>query len=141
MLRATLDVNVLVSSTIGPLGPSRHAFEAWQVERFTLITSEHIIQHASAKLRLPRIARRYHIYAADVDGLELLLRTAAESISILPEDVIPVTGDPEDDAVLATVRLGQTTFLVTGDHGLLDLGAYAGARIVSPRTFLALLDE
>jgi putative PIN family toxin of toxin-antitoxin system len=123
------------------LGPSRQVLEAWQAERFKLLTSEYIIQQSGAKLRLPRIAQRYRISAETADGLELLLRTAAESVSLLPADVIVVTGDPEDDAVLATVRLGRAEYLVTGDHGLLDLGVYAGARILSPRTFLGLLGE
>jgi predicted nucleic acid-binding protein len=70
-----------------------------------------------------------------------LLLSRATIVTILPEDVESVTGDPEDDAVLATVRLGLAEYLVTGDHGLLDLGTYAGARIVSPRTFLSLLGE
>ncbi len=52
--------------------------------------------------------------------------------------VLPITGDPDDDTVLATARLGRVTHLVTGDRGLLALGVHEGIRIVTPRDFLAL---
>ena len=51
-----------------------------------------------------------------------------------------MTGDPEDDYVLATGRLARADYLVTGDRGLLDLVAYAGMRIVTPRAFVELLE-
>jgi uncharacterized protein len=58
-----------------------------------------------------------------------------------PDDIVPVTGDPEDDAVLATARLGRADYLVTGDRGLLDLGRHGAARILTLRDFLATLDR
>ena len=52
-----------------------------------------------------------------------------------------MAGDPDDDAVLATTRLSRAEFLVTGDRGLLALSSYEGARIVTPRQFLSILDD
>ena len=42
-------------------------------------------------------------------GRELLplLRTQTTIMPVVPPAVLPITGDPEDDAVLATARLGQ----------------------------------
>ena len=60
---------------------------------------------------------------------------------VLPPDIVSISGDPEDDAVLATARLGEADFLVTGDAGLLALGVYESTRIVMPRAFLNLLEE
>jgi predicted nucleic acid-binding protein len=54
---------------------------------------------------------------------------------------VVVTGDPEDDYVLAAVRLGRADYLVTGDHGLLALREYAGAKIVGPREFVTILES
>jgi predicted nucleic acid-binding protein len=50
-------------------------------------------------------------------------------------------GDPEDDLVLASARLGGADYLVTGDRGLLDLTQHEQFAIVSPRDYLALLEQ
>jgi putative PIN family toxin of toxin-antitoxin system len=140
-VRAVLDVNVFISSIIAQFGIPRRLWNAWRRGRFMLISSDPIIDTTVTRLRLPRIAQRYAVTEEQRRIFAALLRSRAMIVPILPEDVASITGDPEDDAVLATVRLGRAEYLVTGDHGLLDLGAYAGARIVSPRTFIALLDE
>jgi putative PIN family toxin of toxin-antitoxin system len=141
MLRASLDVNVLVSSVIGPFGPSRQILTAWATNRFTLLTSEHIIMQATAKLRTRRIGQRYNITPTTIQTLETLLRAEAIVVPILPGDIHPVTGDAEDDTVLATARLGSADYLVTGDAGLLALSPYDGIRIVTPRAFWELLTD
>ncbi|MFN8556542.1 MAG: hypothetical protein U0531_04040 [Dehalococcoidia bacterium] len=54
---------------------------------------------------------------------------------------LTITGDPEDDAVLATARLGQVDYLVTGDRGLLALGNHSGVGIIRPRDLLIALSQ
>ena len=141
MVRAVLDVNVNVSAVLGPLGHSRRVVEAWRAARFQHATSAHIISQVGAKLRLPRIARRHALTDEEIALVEATLRDEATVVPLLPADILPVTGDPEDDAVLATARRGQAAYLVTGDGGLLDLGSYEGTRILSPRAVLAIVDE
>ena len=96
-----LDVNVLVSSVIAPLGIPRRVFAAWRNGQ----------------------------------------RTEATLVSVPPEERRPITGDPEDDYVLATGRLARASYLVTGDHDLLAIKQYEGMAIVSPREFLEILGE
>ena len=141
MTRSTLDVNVLVSSINGPLSMARAIVSAWQAHRFVHCTSEHIIQRTLATLSSPDLTRRFTIPAERLRWLEGMLRTQALLIPVLPTDVLAVTDDPEDDTVLATVRLAHADYLVTGDKGLLALETYHGARIVSPRDFLPLLGQ
>ncbi len=62
-------------------------------------------------------------------------------IAVPLEEHLPVTGDPEDDLVLATGRLASAGYLVTGNAGLLALAQYAGMQIVSPRAFLEILAD
>jgi hypothetical protein len=50
-----------------------------------------------------------------------------------------ITKDPRDNKFLACAREGNTEYLVTGDDHLLELGVYGGTRILSPATFLVLL--
>lgn len=142
MIRAVVDVNVLVSAILGPLGFSRQVALVWNAGRFTVIASEGIYTQLEEKLSLPRISRRYNVRTPeDIRWLQDLLRTQAELIIIPLQERLAVTGDPEDDYVLATARLGQADYLVTGDHGLLALGDYEGTEIVSPRRFIDLLNQ
>jgi uncharacterized protein len=142
MIRAVLDVNVLVSSILGPLGFCRQIVLAWEAGRLSVIASEGIASTLAAKLSLPRIVRRYNVDTpTDIHHLQDLLRTQAELIIIPAQERLSVTGDPEDDEVLAIGRLSQAGYLVTGDRGLLELGEYAGMRIVSPREFFERLQQ
>ncbi|MBI4494179.1 MAG: hypothetical protein HY690_15430 [Chloroflexi bacterium] len=43
--------------------------------------------------------------------------------------------------MLATGRLAQADYLVTGDKRLLQMRRYAGMQIVSPREFLQVLQH
>jgi uncharacterized protein len=137
MIAAVLDVNVLISAILGPLGHPRQIVLAWEANQFAVITSDGIIAELRANLRLPRIARRYNVRnPQDVQWIEGLLRVQAQVVFVPHHEVRSVTGDPEDDLVLATARLAQADYLVTGDHGLLVLGQYEATKVVSPRDFL-----
>jgi len=135
-----LDVNVLVSSVIAPLGFPRQIFSAWRTGRYPLITSAGIIAELEEKLALPRIARRYRATPELALDTITLLRNHATLVPVPAPEQRRVTGDPEDDLVLATGRLARAEYLVTGDQALLDLGQYEGMRIISPRQFVAILD-
>lgn len=58
---------------------------------------------------------------------------------IAPPDTVVVTGDPEDDHVLATAAHGQAEYLITGDKKLLALARHSSTQIISPREALDLL--
>lgn len=141
MIRAVLDVNILISAAISSRGLPYRILVAWQTGRFELLISEHILNQLVLKLRSDRIARRYGLTTAAIRDFTAPLRTDARTIVVAPDQVLPITGDPEDDTVLATARLGQAQYLVTGDEGLLARSPYEGIQIVRPRTFLELLDE
>lgn len=140
MIRAVIDVNVIVSAVIAPLGASRRILLAWAAGAFSPIISDGIVREVGEKLQLSRITRRYNIMDADRRWVFGLLSTQAESIPVADADVLSVTGDPEDDYVLATCRLSGADYLVTGDRELLDLRSHAATVITSPRQFAGLLE-
>jgi putative PIN family toxin of toxin-antitoxin system len=140
MVAATLDVNVFISAAISPRGTPYQLIEAWHAGRFEVVTSTHIIDQLTLKLRSDRIGRRYGLTTAAIRAFTDPLQHDARLIAIPPADVRPITGDPEDDAVLATARLGQADYLVTGDAGLLARSPYDGIPIITPRAFFELLD-
>lgn len=140
MTPAALDINVLLSALIGAHGPSRQVVRAWQADRFTHVTSAHIIAGFAAKLTDPELVRRFPWLPAAGHDLLPTLRTKTTLVPLDAAAIIPVTGDPEDDAVLATAHLGRVAYLVTGDKGLLALRSHEGIRIVTPRDFVAAIE-
>jgi hypothetical protein len=51
-----------------------------------------------------------------------------------------VCEDPDDDKYLAAALEGRAQYIVTGDRPFLNLGEYRGVRVVTPRSFLGILD-
>jgi len=98
-----------------------------------------MIDELAGKLAGRRIARRYRLSAEDIRYTASLLRTQGVRVSVSEGEVVPVTGDPEDDLVLATARLAQAEYLVTRDRRLLALGAYEDTPIIDPTAFLMVL--
>jgi uncharacterized protein len=141
LIRAVIDVNVLVSALLTPRGTPGRILDAWQAGRFQALTSEPIVAVLTEKLGNPRIGRAYGVTEDDVRWVLALLRTQAMTILVPPAAQVAVTGDPEDDHVLATGVIGQADYLVTGDRGLLDLGTNQGVRILSPQAFLEILSQ
>jgi putative PIN family toxin of toxin-antitoxin system len=140
VIRAVIDLNVIISAVISLLGIPHRIWTAWHTdERFTLVISDGMIQELAGKLATPTIARRYGIGVEDVNATTTLLRTIGSLVVVPAEAVTVVTADPEDDLVLASALLGQADYLVTGDRGLLDLGRHDRVAILSPRDFLGVL--
>ncbi len=52
-----------------------------------------------------------------------------------------VKADPADDIYIAAAADGLADYIVSGDRHLLDLAEYGGIRIVTPRTFLSILER
>ena len=141
MIRAVVDINVLVSALIGPLGFSSRVVDAWLGGRFRLVTAEGIIAELGQKLKMPRISKWLKEPEQNRQKINELLMTEAQIILIPLSEDRRVTGDPEDDYVLATTRLSNADYLITGDKKLLGLLEYASAKIVSPREFVAILES
>jgi putative PIN family toxin of toxin-antitoxin system len=140
MIQAVVDVNVLFSATILARGTPYQLVLAWQAQRYALISSPGMLSVLEEKLRDPRQVGRYDLTEQDIQATMALLRAHARLVSVREHERLPVTGDPEDDEVLAAGRLVQAEYLVTGDKGLLKLNEYAGMRIVTPRQLLDLLE-
>ena len=139
MIRAVIDLNVIISGVIVPRGFAYHVWSAWLAHRFTLVISDGMILELVGKLAEPRIAQRYGVTPQEIHYVSSLLRGHSSLVAV-PEDAVePVTGDPEDDLVLASAHLGKADYLVTRDAGLLGRGQYRSVTIVSPYDFLPLL--
>jgi len=140
MIRAVLDVNVLVSALISPTGTPARILDAWRDELLTVVTSEDILAEFERVVAEPRLSRRYGLTPSRVARLMRGLRQFA----VIPPGALAVHGvasDPDDDKFLACAVEGGADYLVTGDHGLLALGEYEGVQIVSPTAFVQIVDS
>ena len=101
--------------------------------------SEAIVEEVLRALEYPKVRRHVRrdldpaLWFEDLVVLAELVPGAA--------GVSDVSKDPDDDKYLAAAVEGRASFVVTGDPHLLAVGQYEGIRIVTPRSFLDLLDS
>lgn len=138
MIRAVLDVNVIVRGFSAAVGGPAEVVAAWSEGEFELVLSEHIFRGTIRTWSKPYFRARI----TPNEVRENLDRLRTEATLVVPVDTVHgVADDEEDDPVLATAVAGQVSHLVTGDNGLLELVRYEEIAIVSPRDFLEVLAE
>ncbi|MBA2278245.1 MAG: putative toxin-antitoxin system toxin component, PIN family [Chloroflexia bacterium] len=133
MIRAVVDVNVLVSGFPARQGGPAEILAAWTDQTFELVISEHILREMVDAWSKPYLRARFG--PDEVRAAVDRLRTKATFV--IPVDtVFSIADDEEDDLVLATAVAGEVPYLVTGDYGLQRIGRYGDIMILSPRAFL-----
>jgi predicted nucleic acid-binding protein len=70
MIRAVIDVNVLVSAILGPLGLPRQVILSWSASQFAVVTSEGITED-DLVLATGRLAKADYLVTGDKGLLEL----------------------------------------------------------------------
>jgi putative PIN family toxin of toxin-antitoxin system len=137
VIRATLDVNVLVSAFPVSVGTPAEVIARWANQEFELVLSEHILQGLWRAWQKPYYRLRYSPERAQ-EAFRILRRSAS---FVVPDASIQnVASDEEDDLVLATAIAGEVDFLVTGDKALRALRQMQNVAIISPREFLDILE-
>ena len=138
MIRTVLDVNVFVSAAIVEGGAHDRIVRAWRENRIAVIISPVMIEDLADVLKRRHIRRRYRITDHDAGRFLRVVRSYA---TIVPGrvEVAVVKKDPDDDAVIAAAVEGAADYIVTGDPHLLEIGSYAGIRIVTPAQFWRIL--
>lgn len=139
MIFAVFDVNIIISALITPGGLAKSLLVAWQNGRFDLLLSPEILGTLVRKMTRSRLTESYYI--TDRELLNFLGIVLVQARFVVPPVAarLVVTGDPEDDGVLAAAVLGRAEYLVTGDRRLQRLREHQGVKIVNPRTFLDVL--
>lgn len=124
---------MLVSAVIAD-GPPRRVLELISEGAAELVIAEPV----GAELRRV-LVDKLGVSGVEVKALELLLGELVE-LSEVPEQVPAVSGDPDDDRILAAAVEAGVEILVSGDaRHLLPLEEHRGMRIISPQAFLAEL--
>jgi putative PIN family toxin of toxin-antitoxin system len=132
-VRVTFDSKVFVSA-LNYQGPPARRLELAAVDAFRLQLSAEILDETTRIL-----ANKFRWPAPDISE-------ARDVLSAISQQVIPhvqldvVKRDPDDNRVLECAQSSSSDYIVTGDKDLLDLKHHAGARILRPVEFLALLE-
>ncbi|MGE3911650.1 MAG: PIN domain-containing protein [Chloroflexota bacterium] len=82
MKRAVIDINVLISAVVAPLGMPRQILTLWKERVFLPLISPGMVQTLDEKLRLPRIVRRYNLGDADRLWIERLIFGYASAVPV-----------------------------------------------------------
>ncbi|MBJ7459857.1 MAG: putative toxin-antitoxin system toxin component, PIN family [Thermoleophilaceae bacterium] len=134
MIKAVLDVNVILSGLIRPEGPPGQLLSRWDRGEFELVTSPTLIDELRRVLTYPRIRKKIDQDKARnlLELLELLGHKVVD-----PETRSPVQCDDPDDDYLIAIALKDQAVLVSGDRHLTALRATIP--VFSPAEFLDYL--
>jgi len=139
-MNAVIDTNVWVSGLINRNGMPARVLDAYRDLRFTVVTSEPLLEELVEVLRRPKIVRKYGVTDEDVQALQELLRRHAVVVPI--HHTVRVCRDPDDNVVIETAERGKAQLLVSGDADLWDaeeVQAYLRDQrihVLNPKEFL-----
>jgi putative PIN family toxin of toxin-antitoxin system len=123
-----VDSNVYVSALL--LGESARQVIALAENRLLDIYSSEPIKNELERVLRDKFRWRQERVTAAASYLWSLSRF------VDPQCTVSDCRDPDDNRVLECAIEAKATFIVTGDHHLLDLDPYQGIAILSPRDFL-----
>jgi uncharacterized protein len=134
-LRALCDTNVLVSALIAG-GPPSRVIEAAIDGRIELVLADLALDELERVLSVKLGFEHTRVQEIKVFLVEL----ASELVAAPSRQPEPVTGDRDDDVILACAVAVGVEVLVSGDRRhLLPVGEYRGVRIIAPQALLAEL--
>jgi uncharacterized protein len=136
MLRVVIDTNVIVSGILSRSGAPAELLDAWRERRYLLLSSPAIIAEVQAVLKYPRIREKYHLSDEEINLTMALLEHEALLLPGEANVAGSVPADPKDEMFLACALDGQADLIVSGDHHLLELGAFRDIPIINARQFL-----
>lgn len=119
-MKVVLDTNVLLSGLMFPDGAPGRVVAAWRQARFDLVISVPQLAEIGRALAYPKIRR---ILGWDDRRIEEFIRQLYIRARIvdLAGTSVEVPGDPDDNAILATLVAAKADVLITGDGDLLAL--------------------
>jgi putative PIN family toxin of toxin-antitoxin system len=137
-VRLVLDSNIVVSGLLWT-GAPRRLLKAQDDESRLFFTSEPLLAELTNVLGRSKFANK--IRGSGFTLRQLVDLYVSQTLLVEPY-AIPLTApDPDDDVVIGTALAARADAIVTGDRGLLSVGAYAGGRILSVADALKMISS
>lgn len=131
-MKVVCDTNVLVAALVAD-GLCRDIVKR-RLPLVDLFTSAALLKELETTLRVK--------FRADPDDLQLLAAYRERASLVRPAKLAQaVCRDPDDDVVLATARTAKADCILTGDQDLLVLERFESIAILTPRSFVELMDR
>lgn len=98
-----------------------------------------LVLPAPVRAELRRVLReKLALDDAAIEAILALLDELALEVAKAPNRIEPLSGDPDDDRILAAAAAAGPDVLISGDSKhLLPLGRHDAMRIIRPQAFLA----
>src|SRR3989338_4479810 len=130
MLRAVLDVNVLVSAVLPP-GICRSIVLALEKDKFSLVLSPVLFEDFLRAMEKPKLKKL--VSGGILEDIIVLIHSKAWIVE--PKTRLHICRDPSDDAVIECAVESRSDVIVSGDKDLLSLGFFRQVSVLSPRAF------
>ncbi len=138
-----IDTNIFISAVIRGGAPHK-LLEAWESNKFELLTSVELFKEMAEVLSRDSIFKKYHLTPDEVQHFLDGIKLNAVFAPVLNIEELPVhSRDPKDNIVIACVVAGKADYLVTGDEDLLSLNGNPdlnNLKIITVKEFLIIVD-
>lgn len=131
-MRIVIDSNVWISALVFGGNP-RLIFKKVVTDGLTIVIPEEILTEVRRTLY-----QKFSDFIQDFEDLLGVLEPNINRIK-LGSINISVSRDKDDDMLLETAIIGESSYIITGDNDLLVLVSYKNVSIVSPQQFLKTL--
>ncbi|MEW6388558.1 MAG: putative toxin-antitoxin system toxin component, PIN family [Thermodesulfobacteriota bacterium] len=137
-MKVVFDTNVLLSAILTPHNPPARLLQLALEGKFQLLISPKIMEELVRVIRYPKLTKLLKKRRLTPKDLEDFLEKLGKIVIWTPGKLTikAIPEDPADDPIIAGAVEGEADFLVSGDHHLLDLGAFQGIKILNPASFL-----
>ena len=137
MPRVVFDANVFISALLSPRGSPAELMRRGLEGAFDLVVSPLLLAELERALSYPKLAGL--VKREEAQSFVEELRNYAAVVDD-PSEVPRVTGDPDDDYVIALARASRADVVVSGDSHITDTRGLEPPAL-TPRAFLDLLER
>lgn len=138
-MRIVVDTNAMVSSFLVRMGPPADVMRRVRAKQVDMVVSSAVLAEYGRVLGYGHLRPRHGLDDAEIDAAVAELRDLATVVE--PTERLTVVPDGSDNRFLECAIAGHAEFIVSGDRHLLSVGEYQGIRVITPASFVALLDS
>jgi uncharacterized protein len=138
LVRAVLDVGVIVSGALTAGGPPGRILDRWRTGEFDIVVSPALLAELDRVLGYEKIRRR--VALEDAQELVAELRHHAVVAEDPIEVEVGVTRDPDDDYLVALARRAGADVLVSSDPHITEVPGLQPP-VLTPRELLEILER